>query len=405
MQIIGILLILGGVAIYFLTPEERKRMLGAVLAFARGQKDELIRRWSERDAPEEERAQPREPFALITLALVIANLWVFARMLFGAGSFSDDATLIGWGANFGPRTTNGEWWRLVASMFVHAGFLHLLATLCGAISIGVPTERLVGRLAFTIVYFAAGVFAALANLTELPVGANVGPSGAIFGIAGLFLATWAWSVIRRAPIRIPLATLKALAPAVAFFVVYTGVTGRLALQGNLVGFIVGFTCGLVLVIGTEEPHPEVRRLVAVGGAILVLAVAFAVPLRGLSDVRPEISRIVTFEHESAAQYEAAVKKFTDGHIKVGVLSKMIDETILPGLSDAGLRLKSYSHVPREHQPLVTAADEYLRLRTDSWRLRSAALRSSSMRVLQKADREEWQSLDAFASLQQLVARD
>ena len=38
-----------------------------------------------------------------------------------AGPVALPETLIEWGASFGPRTTNGEWWRLVTATFVHTG--------------------------------------------------------------------------------------------------------------------------------------------------------------------------------------------------------------------------------------------------------------------------------------------
>ena len=49
----------------------------------------------------------------------------------------------------------------------------------------------------------------------------------------------------------------------------------------------------------------------------------------------------------------------------------------------------------EAQPLVTSAEEYLRLREESWSLRSEALRKGSMAGLQGADRAQRAALAAF----------
>ena len=33
--------------------------------------------------------------------------------------------LLAWGANFGPVTTDGQWWRNFTCMFLHFGLLHI----------------------------------------------------------------------------------------------------------------------------------------------------------------------------------------------------------------------------------------------------------------------------------------
>jgi hypothetical protein len=52
-------------------------------------------------------------------------------------------------------------------------------------------------------------------------------------------------------------------------------------------------------------------------------------------------------------------------------------------------------VPKEQLPLITAADEYLALRNESWTLRANALRSGKMSILWIADRKEALSLEAL----------
>ena len=63
---------------------------------------------------------------------------------------------------------------------------------------------------------------------------------------------------------------------------------------------------------------------------------------------------------------------------------MIDRVIVPELHAADGRLKAFDKVPAEHRPLVASAEEYLRLRHESWRIRAAALRQMGQVVARKA---------------------
>src|SRR6266849_7727301 len=57
---------------------------------------------------------------------------------------------------------------------------------------------------------------------------------------------------------------------------------------------------------------------------------------------------------------------------------MIDETIVPELHAADSRLKAVRGVPHEQQPLVADAEDYFRLRLESWRLRAEGLRKTDV---------------------------
>src|SRR4051812_29309445 len=130
----------------------------------------------------------RTRYAIVAPALAALIVLIFARMLFAAGAFADPATLISWGANFGPRTTNGEWWRLLTSTFVHTGFLRMAVDAAVIAQLGMLLERLSGRYTLAAVFAAAGTLAALVNLSAYPMGITAGASGAIFGLYGLLLA-------------------------------------------------------------------------------------------------------------------------------------------------------------------------------------------------------------------------
>jgi membrane associated rhomboid family serine protease len=336
---------------------------------------------------------------LITPVLVVLNVTIFGFMVFGAGVLSDPATLVGWGGSFGPRTTNGEWWRLVTSMFVHAGMFHLVVNVVALVQIGFILERLVGPLTFAAMYIAAGVFAGLVSLAAHPMGVTVGASGAIFGLYGLLLAASIWGMLPRSSVTIPLTTVQRLVPAAAVFLLYNMWNHSVASAAGLTSLVAGFVYGLVLARGIADRKPPARRVAIAMAATAVIIVATAVTLRGIIDVRPEIERVVAVEDRTAGAYGSAVDQFRKGRIGAEALVQLIDRSIVPELQAADARLKALNRVPKEHQPLVAGAEEYVRLRSESWRLRADGLRkvnvaryNATMRTLGQAESTERASL-------------
>ena len=385
-----VLIVLGGFALYVLSPEERTRLLRAVMPALRQLKDAATHRRPECEAFREA-IRSRTPWALVTPALIALYVTIFVVMLRGAGALSDPETLVGWGGNFGPRTTNGEWWRLVASMFVHSGMLHLLVNVAGLFQIGLILERLVGRLAFATVYVTAGILASLVSLSAHPVAVSVGASGAIFGLYGLLLASSIWGMLHRSAVTIPLHDVKRLGPAAAVFILYSVVNDRLEISADLTGLVAGFVWGLVLTRGVSVCKPRARRVAAAMAATVVIAVASAVSLRGIADVKPEMERVVALEDRTARAYETAADGFRKGRITAEALARLIDRTIMPELEAADARVKALARVPPEHQPLVVSAEEYLRLRQESWRLRAEGLRRMNMPTPREAGTTDWES--------------
>lgn len=134
------------------------------------------------------RSKPREVPA--TTALVAINITVFLVMLaFGAGFWhSANGVQLAWGANFGPATQDGQWWRLFTAMFIHFGVIHLALNMLALWDIGRLVERLFGRTRFALLYLGSGV---IGNLLSLVVQGNQavsgGASGAIFSLYGALL--------------------------------------------------------------------------------------------------------------------------------------------------------------------------------------------------------------------------
>jgi rhomboid protease GluP len=127
----------------------------------------------------------------VTVLFISINLAVFAVMAFSSGNVMHLATgtSLGWGANFGPATKEGEWWRLLTAVFVHLGVIHVAVNLWALWDIGRLVERLLGRWRYATLFIGSGVFGNLTSLAlQDPPRVSSGASGAIFGLYGALIA-------------------------------------------------------------------------------------------------------------------------------------------------------------------------------------------------------------------------
>jgi rhomboid protease GluP len=146
------------------------------------------------------------------LILVLITLSFFAEVVngvrpFGVGEESLPA-LYRMGAIAPGTIEQGQWWRLVAAMFLHIGVLHLLINMWALLQLGGVFETMFGSRRFLATYLVSGLAASLASAWFIDATISAGASGAIFGILGaLILAIsrspvwrhepWARSLVRQ----------------------------------------------------------------------------------------------------------------------------------------------------------------------------------------------------------------
>ena len=135
--------------------------------------------------------------------------------------------------------------------------------------------------------------------------------------------------------------------------------------------------------------------VAATAVVVFAAGMHARHLQSLTDIKPELQRLVTIEQQTTRAYEEAIVQFKLGAMSAETLSKMIKRRVMPELRGIRLRLKSLDRIAAEDQRRLGEADEYLQLRFESWRLRAEALEKRSMAALKRADQAELVSLQAF----------
>lgn len=135
----------------------------------------------------------------VTPILLYLNLLIFIIMvLSGVSIFQPEIQdLLNSGANFRPKTLDGEWWRLITSNFIHIGIFHILVNMFALIYIGIHLEPLLGRIKFISLYLATGIIASLSSLWWNENIVSAGASGSIFGMYGVFIALLTTSLIEK----------------------------------------------------------------------------------------------------------------------------------------------------------------------------------------------------------------
>ena len=119
-----------------------------------------------------------------TIGLIAINVIVFLIELAGGGtgSLSGGGTVIHDAGLRGPDVANGDWWRVISSGFLHAGFLHLLLNMYVLYIAGSILEPGIGTPRFLGIYFVSLIAGSLGALVVDPNSLTVGASGAIFGL-------------------------------------------------------------------------------------------------------------------------------------------------------------------------------------------------------------------------------
>jgi rhomboid protease GluP len=133
-----------------------------------------------RPAPRPPARRPWATYALIGLTALVFLLQSLSTSLLGT-----DLPLA-WGAKINALISQGELWRLITPLVLHAGILHAGFNLYALYIIGPQAEAIFGRWRFLTVYLVSGMGGVLASYL-LTAEVSVGASSAIFGLIGALL--------------------------------------------------------------------------------------------------------------------------------------------------------------------------------------------------------------------------
>lgn len=212
---------------------------------------------------------PRKGF-MATPILIDLNLLVFIVMIAsGVGNMSPSTlSLLKWGADFGPLTLTGDWWRAVTCNFIHIGAFHLLMNMYAFMYVGLLLEGLIGSRRMFMSYLLTGLCSAVFSLYMHGETISAGASGAIFGLYGIFLAFLFFH-------RIAKEQRKALLTSILIFVGYNLVYGMKAGIDNAAhigGLLSGFLLGIIYVCSYKFEKADAQRTVSILGELGIFCI-------------------------------------------------------------------------------------------------------------------------------------
>jgi len=242
------------------------------------------------DAPQVVMPTPwvrREASVGVTQVILGINVAVFLGMVLSSSAVMDFPVreLVVWGANVGALTFSGEWWRLLTSVFVHGGLLHIAFNMWCLWNLGALCESLYGRWTYAAIYLICGVGASLASASLHPYTPSVGASGAIFGLAGALIAAF-----KLGEFSVPRSALSGTLRSLGAFVVYNlifgaiipGIDNTAHIGGLITGLIVGALIALVAPQQDQAPRRVAVLLavtLALAGGAIEAAHHYGLPLR------------------------------------------------------------------------------------------------------------------------------
>jgi membrane associated rhomboid family serine protease len=200
---------------------------------------------------------PREGF-YITPIIMDLNIIIFIIMAFaGLGYFSlsfnnhslkesnlylfsfKDSDLLSCGANFKSSILNGEWWRLLTSIFLHIGLLHLVLNIYVLYFVGIFLEPRLSKTKFAVIYLVTGVLASITILWRHDGTISVGASGAIFGLYGVILSLLLKRKVFLKDFSKPFLRSTLLYIAICVLLEFMGGDNVVHIAGLISGFIIG----------------------------------------------------------------------------------------------------------------------------------------------------------------------
>lgn len=173
---------------------------------------------------------------IVTIGFVAINIFLFIASVFSGDLLYNEGAFSLW-----HLLQDGQWWRFITSMFLHADADHLAGNMLMLYMAGELVEKYIGNRRFAALYFFSGISGSLLYAAyEFSTGRyanSIGASGAVFGVIGALLVIVIYNRERYADI-----TLGRM----GFMIVYMIYMGLRTSNVNNAAHIGGLLGGIIL---------------------------------------------------------------------------------------------------------------------------------------------------------------
>jgi membrane associated rhomboid family serine protease len=234
------------------------------------------------------------------------NVGVFVLMSL-AGGFAltsvDPQVLLAFGAKQNTLIAQQhEYWRLITSIFIHIGIIHLFLNNYALWIIGQEIERIYGSARFVILYLTTGVVGSLGSYYFNPDATSAGASGSIFGLFGV-MAAFAFRYRKEIPEFLSRDIKRRIIPIIAINLIF-GFSVRIVDNAAHIG---GLLSGIVLALAVPymRPHeritPKIWRTLQVV-CLAIILISFVDAFRGYRGPGLSLSNIASSPGKSVEAY-------------------------------------------------------------------------------------------------------
>ena len=305
----------------------------------------------------------------VTIVFAVANIAVYVWSLAAGADLMHPSTtwMFEHGGNFGPITLSGEEWRLLTSMFLHYGIIHIVMNLVGLLTSGPEVERLYGRVGYAVVYVVSGLAGGLA--ASLKANAiSAGASGAIFGVIGAF---GAYLVVHRNRIDRELFAKRARSLGTFLAInIYIGLTVKgISLAAHAGGLVGGFLVGLAL----EWSRPGASETRSIWRPLAVAIVSLALLVGGTFSAPVPSNAIIMFAQANErllTRWNKLVEEVHAHSMNDDQLADVIEHELLPAWQKERETFERDGRGERKDAIL-----EYMKAREEGWRIMLPGLRA------------------------------